>query len=108
MRNPPAFAPIVNTRDFTRLFTMEYSSEVQTVNIFDFVHTAQALDFKYWSVRIRIRLQDSWSEMLRGVGFSEVRFFGDWEATPYNKESSRRLICVAGKGEPNHLVEATR
>ena len=102
MQTPPAFVPIVNNRDYTRLFTIEYSGCVQTVNIFDFVHTAEASDFQHWSVRLRIRLQHSWSEVLRSVGFSEVQFFGDWGGTPYSKEFSRRLICIAMNAEPSN------
>ena len=97
MRNPPAFAPILNNQDFTRLFTMQYAGDIQTVNIFDFIHTEGDSSFKHSSVRIRIRLLDSWIEILRDAGFSEVEFYGDWDATPYNKESSRRLIVVAKK-----------
>jgi len=97
MQNPPRFVPIVNNRDFTRLFVIDYAGDVQTVHIFDFLHTAEKSDFKQASVRIRIRLLDSWSQMLRAAGFTEVAFFGDWDATLYDKESSRRLICVAKK-----------
>jgi len=84
MRKPPDFAPIVNNRDFTRFFTIEYSSNIQTVNIFDFIHTAETSDFKYCSIHIRIRLQDSWNDILREAGFSEVEFYGDWDSTSYN------------------------
>jgi len=97
MRNPPRFVPILNNRDFTRLFTMDYSADIQTVNIFDFIHSEDIVDFSYSSVQIRIRLHDSWSEIVREAGFSEVTFFGDWDSTPYDKESSRRLIAVAMK-----------
>ena len=37
MKNPPAFAPVLNNRDFTRFFTIHYSGDIQTVNIFDFI-----------------------------------------------------------------------
>ena len=95
MRDPPAFAPIVNNRDVTRFFTMEYAGNVQTVSIFDFIHTKDTCDFKHTSVRIRIRLLDSWREMLREAGFDEVTFFGDWDSTSYDRNSSQRLIAVA-------------
>lgn len=81
MRNPPSFAPILNNRDFTRFFTMEYSDDVQTVSIFDFIHTEDASDFKHSSVQIRIRLLDSWSQILRDARFDNVEYFGDWDAT---------------------------
>lgn len=97
MQDPPRFAPVLNNRDFTRFFTMEYSGDVQTVTIFDFIHTEDTFDFKHCSVRIRIRLVDSWRRILHKAGFNAVEFLGDWEATPYDKESSRRLIGVAKK-----------
>jgi len=97
MRNPPDFAPILNNRDFTRFFTMAYAGDVQTVNIFDFTHTQDTCDFKHSSVRIRVRLLDSWRQVLRDAGFMEVEFFGDWDSTLYDKNSSRRLIAVAEK-----------
>lgn len=95
MRNPPAYAPILNNRDFTRFFTMSCAGDIQTVNIFDFIHTVDTSDFRHSAVRIRIRLHESWNDILRDAGFSESEFYGDWDSTPYNKESSRRLICVA-------------
>ena len=97
MQDPPRFAPVVNNRDFTRLFVMSYSGNVQTVNIFDFIHTENTSDFKYASVRIKIRLLTDWTQMLHEAGFTGPRFFADWDASPYDTESSQRLICVAHK-----------
>jgi ubiquinone/menaquinone biosynthesis C-methylase UbiE len=95
MRDRPAFDPILNNRDFTRLFTMEYSDDIMTVQIFDFAHTVDSSDFNHWSVRLRMRSRDSWAEILQDAGFSEFNFYGDLAKTPYNPESSGRLICVA-------------
>jgi hypothetical protein len=97
MGHPPAFAPIVNDRDFTRFFTMEYASDIQTVNIFDFIHTADACDFKHSTVRIRVRLLDNWQQILHQTGFEKIEWFGDWHSTAYDRNSSRRLIVVAEK-----------
>ncbi len=97
MRNPPRFDPVINNRDYTRLFVIDYAGDIQTFIIFDFVHTQEITDFRYTTVRIRIRLQDSWKKLLSEAGFDKVEFFGDWESTPYDKESSRRLIVVAQK-----------
>lgn len=97
MRHPPKFDLLANNRDWTRLFVMEYSGDVMTVNIFDFVHTEDTSDFKHSAVRIRIRLQDSWSQVLLEAGFTRFEFFGDWNCAPYSKETSRRLIAVAKK-----------
>jgi hypothetical protein len=95
LQDPPRFAPVLNNRDFTRLFTIEYSGNVQTVHIFDFIHTEDLCDFQHTAIRIRIRLLDSWRRILREAGFRDQTFFGDWDSTPYNRESSRRLIAVA-------------
>lgn len=97
MHNPPSFAPIMNNRDFTRLFIMAYSGDVQTVDIFDFIHTEEFSDFLHSSVQIRIRLLDSWDQLLGETGFDNVEYHGDWDGSPYDKESSRRLIVVAKK-----------
>ena len=97
MRNPPRFAPILNNRDSTRFFVIDYSGDIQTVHIFDFIHAQQANDFQHVTVRIRIRLQDSWNHILGVAGFAEVQFFGDWDLTPYDKQSSHKLIAVAKK-----------
>lgn len=97
MRNPPRFVPIVNNRDFTRFFVIDYAGDIQTVHIFDFIHTELQSDYKHTSVQIRIRLLDSWRQVLRMTGFSSFDFFGDWNRTPYSKETSQRLIAVANK-----------
>ncbi len=97
MREPPRFVPVVNNRDLTRFFVIDYAGDVQTVRIFDFVHTEEQSGFRQACVRIRVRLLDSWSQMLQVAGFSSFDFFGDWKRTPYSKETSRRLIGVSRK-----------
>lgn len=97
MQNPPRFVQVINNRDYTRFFVIDYTGDIQTFNIFDFVHTQEITDFHYTTVRIRILLQDSWEKLLSEAGFVSVEFFGDWESSPYDKESSRRLIVVAQK-----------
>jgi glycine/sarcosine N-methyltransferase len=95
MRDPPRYAPVLNTRDFTRLFTMAYEGDIMEVDIFDFIHTETLSDFHHSPVRIRVRLLDSWLALLGEARFGEVSVFGDWHGTPYDKASSRRLIVVA-------------
>jgi len=97
MVNPPQFAPIVNTRDYSRLFTMTYTQEQMTVNIFDFIHSADKSDFKYTTIRYRLRLQDDWHQILNQLSLAEIRFLGGWDGTVYDKKSSGRLIVVAQK-----------
>jgi len=97
MQNPPSYAPIINNRNFTRFFTMKYSDNLQTVNIFDFTHTEQISEFNHTSVKIRIRLLDSWQNILRKAGFTKIDFYGAWNSDIYDKKASARLICVAQK-----------
>lgn len=95
MKNPPKFDTVVNNRDWTRFFVLEYSEDVMTVNIFDFVHTETTSDFNHSKVDVRIRLQDSWTKILKEAGFSDVKFLENWDWTPYTKETSRGMIVVA-------------
>jgi hypothetical protein len=67
------------------------------VNIFDFMHTETTSDFKRSEIHVRIRLQDSWASLLRDAGFSNLKFLENWDFTPYDKSTSRRLIAVATK-----------
>jgi glycine/sarcosine N-methyltransferase len=97
MKNPPKFVPVVNDRDRSRLFVITYSEDQMHVQVFDFIHTEQERDFRYNAFHIRIRLKDDWERILKQAGFTCIEYFGDWSATPYDKEQSKRLIIVAHK-----------
>jgi SAM-dependent methyltransferase len=97
MREPPNFAPIVNERDRSRLFVMDYAGKFMDVGVFDFIHTDAQTEFKHCSFRIRIRLHDDWQRLLREAGFRQVDFYGDWDMRPYDKRRAKRLIAVARK-----------
>ncbi len=97
MKNPPKFDAVVNNRDRTRFFVLEYLGDVMVVNIFDFIHTETTSDFKHSEIRVRVRLSESWARILRDAGFSDVEFFENWDFTPYDKSASQRLIAVARK-----------
>lgn len=95
MLNPPRFVPVVNNRNYTRFFAIDYKGNIQTVNIFDFVHTKKCNKFFHAVVHVKIRLQNSWEKLLRKAEFFNIEFFGNWKSTPYSRESSSRLIVVA-------------
>ena len=97
MQNPPKFDLIINERDYSRLFVMDYFDNQTEIHAFDFVHTETERDLHYNLFRIRTRLQDGWHEILNQVGFKKIEYFGDWLFTPYDKEQSKRLIVVAHK-----------
>lgn len=94
MKNPPKYFPVVNNRDFTRLFTMSYSEDLMQVEIFDFLHAAEKMDFMHSEFLIRIRLYDDWIDALRQSDLIGD-FYGDWNFKRYSKENSNRLIVVA-------------
>ena len=98
MENPPLFAPIMNNKDLSRLFTMQYQADIMTVNVFDFVHDEDAgkYDFYHSEFRIRIRLLKEWKNIFE-KSFLAAEYFGSWEAEPYDTERSRRLIMVANR-----------
>jgi hypothetical protein len=97
MKNPPKFAPIVNTRDYSRLFVMDYADDVMKVGIFDFTHTEDHCEFSYTPVQVQIRLKADWHRILDKAGLTRVEYFGDWAFSQYDKEKSKRLIAVAQK-----------
>jgi len=97
MKNPPKFDPVLNNRDFSRLFVLEYSQNLMEVNIFDFIHAEEKFGFYASSVNVAIRLKDDWGRLLSEVGCSNVDYFGDFKFSEYDKKSSQRLIAVAQK-----------
>jgi len=95
VKNPPKFDPVVNNRDFSRLFVLDYCKDVMKVNIYDFVHTKDRCAFYSTCVNVAIRLKDDWDRLLSEAGFTEIDYFGDWRHSAYDKRSSKRLIAVA-------------
>jgi glycine/sarcosine N-methyltransferase len=95
MKNPLQCDPVINNRDFSRLFVLEYSKNLMKVNIFDFVHTEEMCGFYTTSVNVAIRLKDDWDRLLSETGFDNVEYFGDFKLSVFDKQSSRRLIAVA-------------
>jgi ubiquinone/menaquinone biosynthesis C-methylase UbiE len=73
MKNPPRYDPVINNRDFSRLFVLEYSLDIMQVKIFDFVHTEDKCEFKHTTMNVAIRLKDDWEKILSDVGFSNIQ-----------------------------------
>ena len=94
--SPQRFIPIVNDRDFTRIFEIEidYDREIQTVRILDAVHTAQTREFHTSCVRLRIRLEHGWRSILAEAGMMDIRVLGGWHGDDYDPGTSQRLIVT--------------
>lgn len=96
MKNPLKYSPVVNTRNFTRLFIMEYNNDVMKVEVFDFLHTEKENDFRHSEFFIKIRLYNDWLTILEKAGLT-AEFYGDWNFEKYSTAESKRLIVVAKK-----------
>lgn len=88
------FAPAVNDPDFTRIMAVDYYDEIYDVNVLDVTHTQELSDFRVYSVRYRILLQNDYERLLREAGFSKIEYYGDWNFSPYSKEDSELLIVI--------------
>jgi hypothetical protein len=98
LKDPPYFIPIVNTRDISRLFTMDYQGDIMIVKIFDFIHQERTgkYHFHHSEHRIRLRRFSDWVAILSSLSM-EGEYYGNWQAEPYDLQKSMRLIVVARK-----------
>lgn len=96
MKDPPLFAPIMNNKNLSRLFTMTYQDDIMTVNVFDFVHKVNTCnyDFGHSEFKIRIRLLNEWKRIFQSSHLA-AEYFGNWKAEAHDMDKSRRLIMVA-------------
>ena len=98
MKNPPLYVPIVNNKDISRLFVMDYAQSVMTVQAFDFIHKEKdkKYDFRRSEFKIRIRLLADWKEILDDLEM-QAEYYGDWDSVEYDVAKSNRLITIAKK-----------
>lgn len=97
IRERPRFIPVINKRDFSRIFVMEYLDETLRINVLDLIHSENEQDFNVCSFEYRVILQDDYERMLTQVGYREAQYYGSYHFDPYDKERSNRLIVVAHK-----------
>ena len=91
------FAPAINDPGFSRIMVVDYYDEEYDVNVLDLIHTQEESEFKVYSIRYRILLQDDYERLLRQAGYSQTEYYGDWSFKPYDKRDSELLIVVAHK-----------
>jgi hypothetical protein len=90
------FVLAANTREFSRLFVIDYEGMGARYNILDIFPGRGPEALKVWSVEYpRILLRDDQERSLRAAGFAAVDFYGSFGFEPYDKEKSRRLVTVA-------------
>jgi len=97
MIDRPRFLPIVNNRDLSRVFVIDYHGRGMTFHVLDFIHTESSSDFISWSASYPfIPLEADYRRMLGASGFATVDAYGDYDFSPYG-EASGLLIMVAEK-----------
>jgi hypothetical protein len=97
MTEKPRFESIVNNRDYSRAFVIDYHGRGMTFHILDFIHTDSAAEFHTWSATYPFMpLEEDCRRMLKAAGFEDVNTYGDFDFTPYEK-TGKFLLVVAGK-----------
>jgi ubiquinone/menaquinone biosynthesis C-methylase UbiE len=92
----PRFILAENTRDFSRLFVIDYLDAGARYNIVDIHRGGDAEELEVWSIEYpQILLRDDQRRLLRAAEFSSIEFFGSYRFAPYRKEESKQLIAVA-------------
>jgi SAM-dependent methyltransferase len=90
LRERPRYIPVLNTRDFSRVFAMEYGGETLQIDILDLLHTEGKQVFDVASVTYRVILCDDYERLLSQVGFGKRQYYGNYLSEPYDKEHSNR------------------
>jgi len=98
LRDPPRYVPVANTPTLSRLFVMNYQTDIMTVEVFDFVHDERSADYDFFRSKFEIHLRRlaDWKEMLQHLNM-DAQFFGSWKGEPYDIDGSTRLIVVAAR-----------
>jgi ubiquinone/menaquinone biosynthesis C-methylase UbiE len=94
----PRFIPAVNTKDFSRVFVIDYIKKGARYNVLDIFHGDNTPDFKVWGIDYpRIFLKDDHERLLKAAGFRVMEFYGTYNRDRYDKNESDLLIIVAYK-----------
>jgi hypothetical protein len=96
-KEKPRFTLVTNTRDFSRLFVIDYKEHATCNNILDIFHSEERCELKEWSAELRGFLRDDQERMLKASGFRRIDFYGSFDFTLYDKETSASLITIAYK-----------
>ncbi|MBN1882341.1 MAG: methyltransferase domain-containing protein [Deltaproteobacteria bacterium] len=97
MMEQPRFLPVVNNRDLSRVFVIDYHGRGITFHVLDFIHTDSTTEFLTWSATYPFMpLEKDYRRMLEAAGFKDVEAYGGYDFSPYT-ETSEFLIVVAGR-----------
>jgi glycine/sarcosine N-methyltransferase len=91
----PRFILAANTRDFSRLYAIDYLERTARYNVLDIFHGEQKRGFEVWSAELTAFLREGQQRLLERAGFRPVEFYGSFDFAPYDEATSDRLIAVA-------------
>jgi glycine/sarcosine N-methyltransferase len=93
----PRFILAANTRDFSRLYVIDYLERTACYNVLDIFHSQQRKGLEVWRAELTVLLRGDQERLLEAAGFRTVNFFGTLAFDPYDEATSDRLITVARK-----------
>jgi ubiquinone/menaquinone biosynthesis C-methylase UbiE len=97
-RARPRFIPVVNRPDFSRIIAIDYLARGARYSVLDLFHGADRRELVVWSREYPIMLlKDDYEALLRAAGFHDLRFYGDYAFSVYDKTRSDMLLVVARK-----------
>jgi len=91
----PRFMLAANTRDFSRLYSVDYLERTARYNVVDIFHGERKRGFDVWSAELTVFLREGQQGLLEQAGFRSVEFYGAFDFAPYDEATSDRLIAVA-------------
>ena len=84
----------------SRVFVIDYDGEGATYNMLDLHHPKGQNSLQSWSITYKkVFLQDDHKNLLGASGFKDIRFYGDYDFSAYDKQTSNRLISTAVKDQ---------
>ncbi|MDL2259074.1 methyltransferase domain-containing protein [Eubacteriales bacterium OttesenSCG-928-K08] len=92
----PAVEVVVNREDFSRIFVKEHDERFQTIQVLDLYHNQGRLENNQYDIVYRILLDDDYRKLLSEAGFVNIKIYGDYDFTPYNKDSKRLIVVAEG------------
>ena len=95
VRDKPFFIPVITRHNFSRIFGVEYGIQTLKFHVLDLVHTAGRQQSTEYCFEYQIVLRDDYQRLLEATGYQSIEFFSDYGRTPYDKETSDRMIVVA-------------
>jgi SAM-dependent methyltransferase len=100
MTEKPRFIPVVNNRDLSRAFVIDYHGRGMTFHVLDFIHTDQQTEFVSWSASYPyMPLEEDYRRMLAAGGFQKVHTYGGYDFSPYGETSE--FLIIVGEKEPS-------